>query len=185
MNIFELSEKSGISVKKLRLLDKLGGLRHDANVTELDTIRDALREGNNLSVAHLVYLIENPAGILELGKYAPKAHAQLAELDNPAKQPAPREIASQILEAFEKEPDACAALIGWFKTIIPARPVGHSYIAARLLLGVPENVREFDLPRLRRVMSNCREHPDFAGWHRKEKSSSQFRTVYQKLALDL
>jgi hypothetical protein len=186
MNIFEISDKAKISVKKLRLLDKLGVLRHDASTTELDAIRATLKTGNRLNVGQLVQLIENPGGLLELGKYASKASAQLAELDNPKGQVAPREISAQILEAFEKQPDAVAALVGWCKSIIPAHPVGHAYIATRLLLGVPENVRHFDVPRLQRVMMNCRDHPEFAGWWKQEKSvSSRNRTIYQKLALDL
>lgn len=185
MNIYEISEKAKISVKKLRVLDKLGVLRHDASTTALDEIRATLKIGNKLNVGQLVHLIENRAGLLELGKYAAKAEAQLAALGNPLEQVAPREIAAQILEAFEKEPAAVAALVGWFKTIIPAHPVGHSYIATRLLLGVPEDARRFEIPRLQRVMMNCREHPAFAGWHRKEKSVSRNVTLYQKKAFDL
>lgn len=185
MNIFEISDKAKISVKKLRLLDKLGVLRHDASTTELDAIRATLKTGNRLNVGQLVHLIENPGGLLELGKYGPKAQAQLDELNNPTSQVAPREISSQILEAFEKQPDAVVALVRWCKSVIPAEPVGHAYIATRLLLGVPENVRRFDVPRLQRVMMNCRDHPEFAGWWRKEKSVSRNVTLYQKLALDL
>lgn len=185
MNIFEISEKHKISVKKLRAMDKDGLLRHDASTTALDEIRSTLKTGNRLSVAQLVHLVELPAGLLELGKYAEKARVQIAELDNPAGQVAPREVAAQILEAFEKQPAAVAALVEWFKTIIPAHPVGHAYLATRLLLGVPEASRRFDVPRLARVMAHCREHPGFAGWWRKEKSVSRNRTVYQKNALDL
>lgn len=186
MNIFDLADKSGISVKKLRVLDKLGGLRHDANATPLDGIAATIRSGNRLSVAQLVYLIENPAGALELGdKYAGKAQTQLDELGRVKGQEAPRSISALILDAFENNPEAVAAVVGWCKSIIPAEPVGHSYIATRLLLGVPENLRVHDFPRLRRLMSNCREHPEFAGWWHKEKVSSRNRTVYQKTALDL
>lgn len=187
MNIFEISEKSKISVKKLRVLDKLGVLRHDASATELDGMRNTFREGNQLNVAQLVYLVENPAGLLELGRYAEKARAQMESIRDVAGQvkAAPPEISAQILEAFEKEPKAIAAIVEWCKSILPAEPVGHSYIAVRLLLGVPENVRRFDIPRLQRVMMNCRDHPNFAGWWRREKLVSRNRTVYQKLALDL
>jgi hypothetical protein len=187
VNIFEISDRHGISVKKLRALDKDGVLRHDASTTPLDEIRATLKTGNRLNVGQLVHLIENRAGLLELGKYAEKSRAQLAEIGDTKGQEAPREIAGQILEAFEREPAAVAALVAWAKTIIPARPVGHSYIAARLLLGVPEGSRGYDVPRLRRVMMNCREHADFAGWwrHEKDASTSRNRTIYQKLALDL
>lgn len=189
MNIFELSDKSGIAVKRLRILDKLGALRHDASTTPTDEILATLKGGNRLNVGQLVYLVENRGELLELGKYTDKARAQLAEIGNTTGQGAPREIASQILEAFEREPAAVAALVAWAKTIIPARPVGHAFIAARLLLGVPKATRGYDAPRLRRVMLNCREHPEFAGWWKHEKiqgtKKSRNRTIYQKLALDL
>lgn len=185
MNIFEISDKSGISVKRLRVLDKLGVLRHDASTTILDEMRSTFREGNKLNVAHLVHLIENRAGLLELGKYADKARAHLDELGDVTSQVAPREVAAQILEAFEKQPDAVATMVEWCKSIIPARDVGHAYIGVRLLLGVPEASRKFEAPRLQRVMMNCRDHPAFAGWWRKEKAVSRNRTIYRKLALDL
>jgi hypothetical protein len=185
MNIFEISEKAKISIPKLRLLDKLGVLRHDGSATELDGIRETIRLSNKLSVAQLVYLIENPAGLLELGKYASKAKEQLSALDDVAGQVAPREVTALILDAFEKQPEAVEALVAWAKTIIPEKPVGHSYIATRLLLGVPENMRRHEFPRLHRALMNCRDVPSFAGWHRREKSVSRNKTVYQKLALDL
>jgi hypothetical protein len=185
MNIFEISEKHKISVKKLRAMDKDNLLRHDASTTALDEIRSTLKTGNRLNVGQLVYLVENPGGLLELGKYASKAEAQLAELDNPAGQVAPREVAALILDAFEKQPAAIAKLVEWLKTVIPAHPVGHAYLATRLLLGVQENMRRHDTPRLQRAMMNCRDHPAFDGWWRTEKTVSRNRTVYQKLALDL
>lgn len=185
MNIFEISERHKISVKKLRAMDKDNLLRHDASTTTLDEMRATLKTGNRLNVGQLVHLIEAPAGLLELGKYAGKAQSQLAELDNPTGQVAPREVAAQILDAFEKQPAAIAALVEWLKSVIPAHPVGHAYIATRLLLGVPENMRKHDTARLQRAMMNCRDHPAFSGWWRTEKSVSRNRTVYQKLELDL
>lgn len=187
MNIFEISDKSGISVKRLRVLDKLGVLRHDASTTIVDEMRSTFREGNKLNVAQLVHLVENPAGLLELGRYAEKARAQLEAAKDVAGQvnAAPLEVASQILEAFENQADACEALIAWAKTVIPPHPVGHSYLATRLLLGVPEGSRKHDAARLHRALMNCRARPSFAGWWRKEKSVSRNKTIYEKIALDL
>lgn len=185
MNIFDISEKAKVSVKALRRLDKLGVLRHDESTTELDGIRATIKMGNRLNVGQLVYLVENAGALLELGKYASKAEIQLAELDKPATQVAPREVAAQILAAFEKEPEAVAEIVRWLKTVIPSHPVGHSYVAARLLLGVPVANRVHDIPRLQRVMMNCRDDPTFAGWWRKERGVSQSKTIYQKPTLDL
>lgn len=189
MNIFEISDKHKISVKKLRAMDKDGLLLHDASTTPLHAIRETLKTGNRLNVGQLVYLVENRSGLLDLGKYTEKARAQLEAIRDAAGQvePAPLEVASLVLEAFERDGAAVAAVVAWVKSILPPHPVGHSYVAARLLRGVPEASRVHDLPRLRRVMMNCREAPEFAGWWRNEKDArtSRNRTVYQKLALDL
>jgi hypothetical protein len=81
-------------------------LRHDASTTALDEIRSTLKTGNRLNVGQLVYLIENPGGLARAWEIRGQGEAQLAELDNPTGQVAPREIAALILDAFEKQPGA-------------------------------------------------------------------------------
>jgi hypothetical protein len=72
--------------------------------------------------------------------------------------------------------------------VIPAKPVGHAYLAVRLLLGLAPNIRQYDVPRIPRALLNCRLHADLVGWFRVEKVKSRNVTIYQrpaKLALDL
>jgi hypothetical protein len=85
-SIHEFCAEFHISVAKARRMDKRGWLRIDGNATPIDEIRMALKRGQRLTVAQLVELIENPAGLLELGKYQAPAEAQLEALKDPRAQ---------------------------------------------------------------------------------------------------
>jgi hypothetical protein len=184
-SIHEFCAEFHISLGKAKRMDKRGWLRVDANATPIDEIRIALKKGARLTVAQLVELLDNPGGLLELGTYAANAEAQLAVLDNPKAQAAPRDVAANILEAYQNQPEGVEIVARWLRSIMPSGPVGHAYMATRLLLGVPENVRKFDVPRLQRVLMNCRAHPALLGCWRTVKQASRNVTYYQKPALDL
>jgi len=185
MNIFEVAEKHKLSLKKLRAMDKDGLLRLDESASAADPIRATLIKGNPLPVAQLVQLIEEPALLLDLGKYAKEAETQVAALGKPANEVAPKPVAAAVTDAAKNDPEAVALLVAWLKETIPARPVGHAYIATRLLLGIPASIRKYEAPRIGRALLNCRNHPTFAGWWTVKPGVSQNSTVYQKLALDL
>lgn len=185
MNIFEVSEKFKISLKKLRAMDKAGILRLDESASAADPIRATLIKGNPLPVAQLVQLIEEPALLLDLGNYAETARSQVAALGKPEREPAPKIVAAAVTDAAKNDPEAIATLVAWLKETIPGRPVGHAYLATRLLLGIPASIRKFEGPRIGRALLNCRNHPALAGWWTVKPGASQNSTVYQKLALDL
>lgn len=185
-SIHEFCAEFHISLAKARRMDKRGWLRIDTKTTPIDEIRLALKKGARLTVAQLVELIENPQGRLELGKYLEPAERQLAELgDDPRKQAAPREVAAHILDAYQNQAEGVATVARWLREIVPSEPVGHAYLAVRLLLGVPENVRGYDVPRMQRALMNCRAHPAMQGLWRTEKLKSRNVTIYQKQTLDL
>lgn len=182
--IYDFCEAFHISISKARKMEKAGWLRlaDSSNVT--DPIRASLANGDRLTAAQLVELIEHPSGLLELGKYAGKAERELAALGNP--QAAPREVVANIMEAAKGEPEALLILVDWLKSIIGATPAGHAFIAVRLLLGIPEGIRKFEGPRIPRALLNARNHPDFAGWwHIEASGKNRNVTIYQKTALDL
>lgn len=184
-SIHEFSAEFHISLAKARRMEKRGWLRIDANATPVDEIRIALKRGQRLTVAQLVELIENPAGLLELGKHAGKAEEQLHALGDPKSQVAPKEVAANILEAFQNQSEAVEIIAKWVRSIIPTHPVGHAFVAVRLLLGVPENIRKYDVAHMQRALMNCRQHPALAGLWRTEREKTRNVTVYQKIALDL
>lgn len=184
MNIFEFCERYHISLAKARKIAKDNPAWFNATGNAFDLIRASLANGDRLTAAQLVELIEEPGGLLELGKYAGRAESELAALGKT--QAAPREVVANIMEAAKGEPDALQILVDWLKTIIGDSPVGHAFIAVRLLLGTPASIRRSEGPRIPRALHNARNHPDFAGhWHTKPGNKNRNITIYQKLALDL
>ncbi len=185
MNIFEVAEKFKISLKKLRAMEKAGLLRLDQSAAASDPIRATLIKGNPLPVSMLVQLVDEPALLLELGKYAPAAQSQVAALGKPERETAPKPVAASVTDAAKNDPEAVALLCDWLRSIIPGRPVGHAYLASRLLLGIPASIRKFEGPRIGRALLNCRNNPALAGWWTVKPGASQNSTIYRKLALDL
>lgn len=184
-SIHEFCAEFHISLGKARRMEKRGWLRVDTNATPIDEIRISLKKGAKLTVAQLVELIENPGGLLELGAYARQAQAQLDVLGDPKSEAAPADIAAHILDAYRNESEAVEAVATWVESILPAGPVGHAFIATRLLLGVPENIRKYDVPRLQRVLMNARAHPVLKPHCFTARDSSRNRTVYQKTSFDI
>lgn len=186
MNIYEVAEEFKISLKKLRAMDKKGILRLNENASASDPIRARLMNGDPLPVWQLVQLIEEPALLLELGKYAETARGQVAVLGIKTEHAAaPKPVAASVTDAAKNDPEAVATLIAWLKETIPSRPVGHAYLATRLLLGIPASIRKYEAPRIGRALLNCRNHPTFAGWWTIKPGASQNSTIYRRLALDL
>jgi hypothetical protein len=179
-SIHEFCAEFHISLRKAQRMEKRGWLRVDTSTTPADEIRLSLQRGAKLTAAQMVELIEHPGAVLELGRYSERAQSELEALGNATQEAAPRAVSSVILEAYENDPEAVATMVRWLKGVIPGEPVGHAYLAVRLLLGVPENVRKYDVPRIQRALMNCRNHPELAGYWRTEKHLSRKRTVYQK-----
>ena len=181
MNILEISEKFKISVPKLRKMDKAGVLILDEDIggTILD-IRHNIKTNNNLTVMQLVYLVDNPAMILQLGRYISAAQTQIDDLGDI--EPAPRIVGANLVFAARAEPDSVAVLVEWIKAILPSEPVGHTWLGVRLLLGCNVNSRREYALRLGRAFFECRKQPDFASWWHVEKKSNRNVTIYQKPA---
>lgn len=181
MNLYEFCEKFRISLRKARKMDKAGVLRLDFDESEHGAeIRLQLRKGQPLTVAHLLYVVEQPAIMSELWPYDDKAKNQLAALGNVDDEAAPREVAAYIAEAARGDDEAIGILVRWMKEKIPAEPVAHYWVATRLLMGLPANIRGYDVPRIRRALLNCRKSPDFRGWWRVEPIRSRRVTFYQR-----
>lgn len=183
MNIFEFCERFHISLAKARKMNKAGVLRLDENTNERATeIRLLLSKGQPLTAAHLCAMIEEPGLVLDLGRYAGKAQEQLDVLGNAKAGAAPKQVAAYISEAARGDREAVAVLVEWLKDIIPAKPVAHSFIAVRLLLGLAPSVRKFDVPRIPRALHECRKCEDFADWFELSYSGTRAKTFYRRPA---
>lgn len=189
MIFFEFCEKYHISPAKARRMFAEGLLEIDAPPPlppMVTAIYQTLARGQSLTAAHLVELIENPDMIPDLGYYADRAKAEIAALGKI--EPAPKAIVAYVTDAAKNEPEAVDVLLGWLREILPAAPVGHAFIAVRLLLGLAPNIRQYDVPRIPRALLNCRLREEFAGWWRVEKRGSRNVTIYcrpAKITLDL
>lgn len=182
MNIYEFCEEFKISLGKARKMNKRGVLRLDGGDSEAaGEMRHYLGRGQALPAAHLVALLEDPALLLDLGRYADRAEQQIAELGAKVKDDAaPREIVAYVTDAAKGDPEAVGVLLDWLKTILPARPVPHSFIAVRLLLGLAPSIRQYDVPRIPRALLNCRRHDAFAGWWKIETRAGRNITIYSQ-----
>lgn len=183
MNLFDFCERFHISMAKARKMEKAGVLRLDENTSEsLTAIRHALTKGQPLTAAQLVELVESPSAVIDLGRYASRAQDELDALGDAKGETAPKHVVAYVTDAAKGEPEAVGVLLDWLKAILPAKPVSHSYIAVRLLLGLAPSIRKFDVPRIPRALLNCRRHDAFAGWWRIEKRAGRNATIYQRPA---
>src|SRR5215213_3378556 len=114
MNIFEFCERFHISHAKAKKMDKAGVLRLDENTSEeIAEIRHILSRGQPLTAAHLCELVENPSGLLDLGRFASRAQGEIAALGDVRREAAPKLVAAYITDAAKNEPEAVEALLGW------------------------------------------------------------------------
>lgn len=181
MNLFEFAEKFSISLSKARAMQKADVLRLDETTSEeAAEIRTLLIKGQSLTAALLCWLVDNPAQVWELGKYSGKAQEQLDALGNAKAGAAPKQVAAYISEAARGDREAVAVLVDWLKEVIPAKPVAHSFIAVRLLLGLAPSVRKFDVPRIPRALLQCRQCEDFAGWWTVHTHGTRSQTFYKR-----
>jgi hypothetical protein len=154
MNIFEFCRKYSISRDKARRI-KRDNPRWFSSGEDDDfilSVQDWMRNGNRLTVKHLLKLCDNTDLIYALGNYSLKAEKQFDALGDAAKEAAPRNIAVGIGLAAQNDDDATAAIAAWIKSVLPSEPVGHAWLAVRLLLGLPEHLREHETARIGRAL---------------------------------
>lgn len=165
MNIYEISEKFGVSMRALRKLEKGKVLKLDPVDPMVDKIVYLLSKSQRLPVDALAHLIENPDVLLELGRHAGEAEYQISSLGNVQRDIAPPDVSAEIEMSAKGDDSAVEKLVAWLQTVIPTDcAVGHHFLAVRLLLSVPSGARPYAYSRLPRALLNVRRHPGFAGW---------------------
>lgn len=181
MNIYQLSLKSEIPLKALRRLEKLGVLKVDAGNEELEKLIFHMRGNQILSVAQLLRLIEQPDLLAEMRawkpRYAKRAREQIAALGDMSSSLAPRDVTAAVVGAARGEDDESLVIAEWLKTVLPAVPVGHAWVAVRLLLPLNEFMRGNVAPSVNIALMNMRKLPELRGWWRSDKIGT--RSVIQ------
>ena len=181
MDIHQISETSGVSIRKLRKLDKMGVLKLDKENEDLSKIRFYISKGQSIPALQLLYLVENPDDIFELGNAAGEAQSQVDALAIGEDSAAPVDVCSVIdLAAARDRPDEVERLCDWLLGILPADPVPYSFIAVRVLLGASLSTRALIAARLPKALLNVRALPRFAAGSKVIKIKGRNATLYQK-----
>lgn len=142
-DIYEINLKTGISIKKLKSMDRLGFLKATKQENpEVARMEWTLRKGNPLSAPNLVRLIESPDLIFDLGEYISVAEEQIEALGDAKGEAAKPAIAAVIDFASKNWCEEVEALEQWLKRVIPSdRDVPYHYLAVRALLGVRRHAK--------------------------------------------
>lgn len=185
MNIYEISEKFGVSMRALRKLEKGKVLKLDPVNPMVDKIIYMLSKGKLLPVDALAFLVENPDTLIELGNRAGEAEYQVSSLGNVQQDIAPPDVSAEIEMAAKGDDNAVEKLATWLQRVIPSDcAVGHHFVAVRLLLSVPSGSRPYAYSRLPRALLNVRRHPGFAGWSSYTTESGSKVSRYHRPADD-
>lgn len=188
MNIHDISRRTHIPLGSLRKLERLGVLMLDEEHDAAPAIRLHLGRNQQMSVAHLLALLDTPALVDDLGKYVDRAKGQVAALGDIKASAAPREVTAEIPEASKGKPDALRTLADWAKSILPAEPVSYHWLAVRLLFPLNEFLREQNAPLVNLALLKLRQSPEFAGWSRSVPRGGKTTTIFSRpanISLDL
>lgn len=191
MDIHEIHTASGVGVRTLRKLEKMGVLRvtKASGHAELSKIQAALRRGNPLTAYQLMTLYRTPGMISDVGdaKAQMRAETLVEALGDIKREACPFVISANIPGAAAKEPDALAELASWIARHIDAhaddygRGKPYAYLAARLLYEIPENLIGQNYPVLPQALLQIRKHKLMIGY---SFTNDEGKTIY-RLPLDL
>lgn len=178
MNIHELANKTGIGLATLRKLERAGALKIDGKPMNeghprAGEIKHHLMRNQQLTVSHMLVLIDEPDVIDELGKYADRARGQMAEIGDAIGQGAPKSVTAFLPDAAKGDREACLAIADWLFLALPDRAVSYHWIAMRLLAPLNETLRDLYAPLINLALMRVRQLPEMANaWHREGDKNS-------------
>lgn len=166
MNLFEISEKFDLSLKKARIMHKAGVLLVDKEENELVAkMRYYLARGQHLTLLQLLALLEDRSILDQLGRYYSDAEIQLDEIGDAVGQAAPLMVWASIYDASTgKGRDEAERIITWLKSVIPTNPVSHYFVASRLVVGSPAASRPSRYKNVSQALLQIRKLESFNGW---------------------
>jgi hypothetical protein len=182
--IYEIAKKYRITAKKLRKLERAGFLVADPLPPPVHPIALSFRKNRRLSVREITHLVAHPGTYKMLGKWreAVAAHVKQAIGDNP--EPAPTEIACEVIGVKIGEQRSADILADWIKATLPEfGGVGHAWLGTRLLLGVYkyESARDEYATYLNRALKAVQQLPSFEGWwHVETIDRGHTATIYHR-----
>lgn len=185
MNIYEMSQRTNISVSKLKKLQRLDVLKVDPENPVAALLRFHLARNQQLTAAHTLALLAAPEILDQLGKYTDRAKAQLAAIGSVTA--APRNVTAAIFEAGRGDAGEAETLAAWLRDVLPREAVPYHWVAVRLLYGLPDTLKKQYAKRLNIALANVRKLESFAGYWTPEEIGVRNKIIYHqpKLALDL
>jgi hypothetical protein len=176
LSIFDISDKWGISLRKLRAMELAGDiiLNGSQSPKQSREMRYYLAKNKPLPVGHCVQLAQDPNLFLSLGDHARKARRQIFALGDIAGEALPASAAGMLVFAGKNQPQEVAELARWIARAIPAQGCGYHYIGARMLYNVPKLHFAAVYKLLPRAVLNARNHSELQGMIGSDKSGMRF-----------
>jgi hypothetical protein len=188
MTLLEFCDEFRISHAKAKRMQKRGVLLlNDIGDLDLVKIRQTFRQSNDLRADILCALLESPSLVLQLGRYSGKAQDALDDIGDAIAGQAPREVALSLMDAANGDEAAIKSLCDWIKGALPkdGSPVGYHWLAVRLMLPLPANIRHHENERIRRALLRCRKSGALDGWFTYEHKSGRNVTIYARPKISL
>lgn len=186
MNIYQIAEQTGVSLRILKKLEKLGYL----NVSEtenptVEKIRQNLRRRNPLSAEQQLYLLKNPSAMEFLEDWDYVIEDYLNLLGNVIEERMPWRTAASIVSSGDNDKEATGRVAAWICDFIDQNSAfakgatcEHTYLAVRMLADIPDNLLHMSVTTIRQAMKNCRRTKIMKGyWH---TDPVKKRTIYHR-----
>jgi hypothetical protein len=178
MNIHELSRRSGLSLTKLRKLERLGVLNVDAEHDAAERLRWQIGRNPKLTLSHALELYDDPTIFDSLANYEARVREQFAKLGKV--EPAPKLVAFQVVDASAGKVDAARAIAAWLRSVLPVEPVPYLWIALRLTCGLSGEIRKGAVNRANTALAHVRRLDEFAGYWHEEREAGKISIRYHK-----
>ena len=196
MDIYDIHLEFGISLRKLRRMEKAGVFRVGKSQLpkHWQMVRSDIRKGK-LSARSIALAYRFPKFVPAITELSSRQRAMIAEhlaaADLPHNIPAPDEsihsMGGLICGAATEGGHHLDQFIRILQSVIPDKEVGHHHVAVRILLMC---ANEYDIDGayayLHRALLKAKDRPEMAGWWHRLKTGErrEHRTIYHRPKAD-
>lgn len=184
MDLEKIAHDVNVSVRKVRLIvaamRRYGYLPPGDKLDDMKRVKMYLNQGQGLTVAQFVDLIEKPELIRSLGAKATAVRKEIAALGNPKACTLPAAVIGVVGAACKNDDMASGILAAWVKANMPEHSTTYHYFAVRIMLGIPADKRTMIARKLHRAFLAVCGRPDFAGWFHVVEVKGKRRTLYHR-----
>jgi hypothetical protein len=191
--IYEIAKASGLSLRTLRKLEKIGALNATKSSDPItDAARENLKKGNKLTALQQLHLLRNPAARDTLQQWDLEIDAILKRLGDAISEAIPWSVSNAIELCARREPEAIDKIASAIRNLIQlsdafdkGQSQDHAFIAVRLLAGVPDHSLDSLAKRAQACLWNCRRSPILSDcWRLNERGQTEyFRPTKKPVAI--